>query len=29
MKKFLTALLIGAFVFGVGTADMNLANAGS
>lgn len=29
MKKFLTALLIGAFVFGVGTADMNFASAKS
>ena len=29
MKKILTALLIGAFVFGVGTADMNFASAKS
>ena len=29
MRKFLTALLIGAFVFSVGAADMNFASAKS
>ncbi len=29
MKKFLTALLIGAFVFGVGSADISTAKAAS
>ena len=29
MKKILTALLIGAFIFGVGTSDMNFASAKS
>ena len=29
MKKILTGALIGAFVFGVSVADMNLANATS
>lgn len=29
MKKFLTGALIGAFIFGVSVADMNLASATS
>ena len=29
MKKFFTAILIGAFVFGVGSADISTAKAAS